>query len=448
MTQIYTDGNCQKIIRAEPCTVLRTGTLVNPRGSVGKRYIKIILLLLIPVYTFAFDRSALPDPLLSNDGKVIKTKKDWQNTRRAEVLELFRTHVYGRVPDTPYRVDFDVFEMDRNALGGKAIRKQVAIDISAQGKELRIELLIYLPQGAEETPVPTFTTLNFRGNHTVHPDPKIALPKNFIKNGLLKRHRKNTVEELRGIKKDRYCVEDFIRRGYGFATAHYYDIDPDFHDEFQNGIHPLLDKPGKRADDAWGTISAWAWGLSRIMDYLQTDPEIDNTKIAVMGHSRLGKTALWAGAQDERFAIVISNSSGCGGAQLQRASKTETIAQINKHFPHWFCTNYKRYSDNVEQMPVDHHMLIALVAPRPVYIASASEDRWADPNGEFLSGVYAEPVYNLFGLAGLETETMPEPDQPINHGHIGYHLRTGKHDLTEYDVNRFMDFADRHWQKK
>ncbi|MCA8996552.1 MAG: hypothetical protein KDA80_06200, partial [Planctomycetaceae bacterium] len=390
----------------------------------------------------------LPDPLTSEDGEAITTAKQWRSKRRPELLRLFEEQVYGRAPKAPAKVESKILS-ERDVFNGKAIQKQVEITLADGDSPLTMTLLLYVPK--QDQPAPAFLGLNFRGNHAVTDDSHVMLNSNWMRNGPgVVDH--TATEETRGVAASRWPIEMIIDRGYALGTIYYGDIDPDFDDEFQNGIHPFCYGEGqtKPAADQWGSIAAWAWGLSRILDYLETEPQIDAKHVAVLGHSRLGKTSLWAGAADERFALVISNNSGCGGAALNKRVIGESVHRINTSFPHWFCDNFVKYNSNEAALTFDQHELIALMAPRPVYVASAVEDTWADPKGEYLSCVYADPVYRLLGTDGLGGDTPivepPAVDQPRASGRIGYHIRTGKHDITRYDWEQYLNFADRHFR--
>ncbi len=385
----------------------------------------------------------LPNPLLMEDGTRVTTPEQWRKERRPQILSLLEKHVYGRSPDRPKAMTFVVVESGKGALGGLANRKQVEVRFAGKADGPRMTVLIYTPSKSKK-PVSTFLALNFRGNHTINEDPAIRLPHSWVR-GRTKGEAVNNraTEKGRGVAKSRWAVEMILRRGYGLATIYYGDIDPDFDDGFKNGVHALYPKP--KADE-WGSIATWVWGLSRALDYFETDSAIDHKRVAVMGHSRLGKTSLWAGARDERFAMAISNNSGCGGAALSRRAFGETVKRINTSFPHWFCDNFTKYNDNENACPVDQHQLVALIAPRPVYIASATQDRWADPNGEFLSAKHAAPVYELLKAGTLPAKKQPKPDTSVM-GALGYHLRTGKHDVTDYDWARYLDFSDNHLRK-
>ena len=387
---------------------------------------------------------SLPDPLTYANGKTVRSAEEWKRKRRPELLKFFADEVYGRTPTKRLIARYKVHSISRDALGGKAIRKLTTISFKNQPHSPEIHVLLYLPAGAKG-PVPVFLSLNFMGNHTVDADPGIPLADVWSS----ATDHKVASEDTRARQATRWVIPSIIARGYGVATAYYGDIEPDFPGALTKGVRGMFLKPGERefAANEWGAIGAWAWGMSRIADYLQTDHEIDPKRIALMGHSRIGKAALWAGAQDERFSIVISNDSGEGGAALSKRNFGEDVWRLNNNFPHWFARNYKKYANHEPSMPFDHHELLALMAPRPLYVASAAEDLHSDPKGEFLSAYHAGPVYGLFGKKGLGTNEMPAIHQPIMHD-IGYHIREGKHDVTQYDWDRYCDFADLHWRKK
>ena len=318
---------------------------------------------------------SLPDPLVSESGEKIDSKEEWNDLRRPELLKLFEEHVYGRAPSDSVEVKAETLEESNDALSGKAKRSQVRVTLSREGRSIPVDLLIYLPKDAKG-PVPLFWSLNFKGNHTTTTDPAVIVhdptihPKDA--DGAPSKVHVQAAKNERGSSADRWAYEMIVDRGYGVATAFYGDLDPDYDDGFKNGVHSLFPDYGSEdSKSSWGTIAGWAWGMSRILDYLETQPDVDAERVAVMGHSRLGKTALWAGATDERFALVISHDSGCGGAALSRRAFGETVKRINTSFPHWFCDRFNEYNDNEAALPVDQHQLIALAAPRPIIVASA-----------------------------------------------------------------------------
>ena len=388
----------------------------------------------------------LPDPLVFIDGSRITTAAEWREKRRPELIELFAREMYGRNPGRPEKMSFDVFDRDPSALDGKATRIQVAIYPGGQPGP-RMDLLVYVPNGAKG-PVPAILGLNFWGNHSIHKDPGIRLTESWVEDkaghyaDLTGIQGNRATDASRGGNARQWPVEEILSRGYALATIYREDIAADHQPHFASGVHPLFPELQK-GDDNFGGIAAWAWGLSRGLDALEKEPAIDAKRVAVFGFSRLGKAALWAGASDERFAMVISNESGAGGAKLFRRGVGEDIARLNTVFPHWFAKSFRKYNGKDKELPFDQHFVMSLIAPRPLYVASAIDDKHADPEGEFAGAKAAEPVYRLLGAEGLPAATWPAVDTSVQGG-IGYHVRSGVHDVLPFDWKCYLDFADKH----
>jgi hypothetical protein len=364
----------------------------------------------VPAYT-------LPDVLKTRDNKTINSKKAWEKNRRPEIVALFEDHIYGQVPKSFEDIRFSVLSEDKYIMNGKSNRKEILIEVFNQGKSVRINLVLFIPTNASK-PSPAFLLINNRGKENTDPSRKI-------------------ISEF-------WPAEVLIDAGYAIAAFHVSDLAPDNKDDFMNALMQLY--PDQlNADNGMRAIGAWGWGASRVMDYFENDEQIDVKKVALVGHSRGGKASLWAAAQDQRFAICITNCSGSTGAALARRKFGERVRRINTSFPHWFNANYKKYNDHEELLPVDQHMLISLIAPRPVYATNASEDLWADPKGTFLSLKNAEGVYGLYGLKSNLPNTPQGLNIPLIESPLAYHNREGKHDMTVYDWNQFIKFADYHF---
>ncbi len=384
-----------------------------------------------------YDEAKVPayqlPPLIDEKADIADNFSAAWSLRRAELLQLFSEQVYGTMPTAPYELKFELLEQGESC-GGKALRQQWTVTVSTASGRLPIDLLIYTPTNAAKA-VPCFLGLNFGGNHTVTMDSEVAVTKSWVRENDANGTDKHAATEAgRGTAIGRWPIEAIVSSGLGVATAYYGDIDPDIDDGFQNGIHALFPEYRASAEhpQRWGSIASWSFGLSRLLDCIeQKVPQVDPQKVGVIGHSRLGKTALWAGATDTRFAAVISNDSGCGGAALSRRAFGETVGRINSSFPHWFCPNFQQYNRNEAKLPVDQHQLLALMAPRLLYVASATEDKWADPHGEFLSFCTAIEVY----------ERLPDAADPSTVSQrVGYHLRQGKHDINSWDWAHYIRF--------
>jgi len=405
----------------------------------------------IPGYNY--DEAKIPpytllDPLKTAGGAPVTTATEWGRSRRPEIVHLFEENVFGRTPANAHvLLRAHLVEQDRAALQGRAIRKQIDLYFTPVGapREMKMRLLLYLPAHAAH-PLPVILGLNFGGNQTVLDDPAIQpTPVWTAPKPALTLLHEPPADSTRGTQIQEWQVEKIIAHGYGLATAYYGDIEPDFKDASQYSIRQLFLRPGQTTPDPdeWGAIGAWAWGLSRALDYLETDPDVDARHVAVTGHSRLGKVADWAAAQDLRFAAVLSTESGKGGQSLSRREIGETVQHLEHSFPYWFCANYAQWVGHDQQIPADGNLLIALIAPRPLYVASAAGDEWSDPRGEFLSALSASRVYDLLGAHGLPVATpMPALDQALLNDTVAYHVRTGKHDVTAFDWDQYLRFLD------
>lgn len=367
----------------------------------------------VPAYT-------LPEVLKTVEGNTVKDKASWEKKRRPEILTLFENHVYGQMPKAFDSLTFVVTNDVAMAMEGKAHLKEVTITSWKANKSVSLYLTLFIPHNAKK-PVPAFLLINNRDKENTDPN--------------------------RTIKSDFWPAEMVIDSGYAVAAFQVGDAAPDDKDTFQHGVLALYPEQ-LRAANGMRAIGAWAWAASRVMDYFQHDKAIDAKRVAVVGHSRGGKAALWAGAQDERFAIVFSNNSGNTGAALSRRKFGETVKVINDQFPHWFTDNYKVYNENEAALPVDQHMLISLIAPRPVYVTSASKDLWADPKGSYLSLIHAQKAYALYQKHSALPPEPPAINNPVTHSFLGYHNREGVHNLTAYDWKNFIRFADYHFLNK
>lgn len=390
---------------------------------------------------------SLPDPLKLNNGKPVRDAKTWVDKRRPEILKLIEDNWYGRSPGRPKDMTFEVGEQGTPAFDGKAIRRQITIFFSKNRSGPKMEVLMYLPSSAKG-PAPVLLNMSFSANNLTVADEGVKVGMKWDRD-----KRTQVPAEAMPPAPDKprprtFPVEQFIAAGIGVATFNKDDVAPDFVGSEGLGVKALYLKPGqsKPDEDEWGAIAAWAWGASRALDYLETDKGVDARRVVIHGVSRLGKTALWAGASDTRFAMVIASCSGEGGAAIARRNYGETLAHMAApaRFPYQFAGNYAKYSGKVNEWPVDANMLIAMIAPRPLLLQTGNTDKWSDPYGEFLAAVAAEPVYKLVGKQGLGTTKFPAAGEPILHD-VGYYMHDGGHGTVPTDYGVYIRFIKMHW---
>ena len=369
---------------------------------------------------FNYDETKVPDLVLPDlfvdyKGNIIKTVEDWENKRRPELLNVFADQVYGQLPKDYDEIDFEVSIDSGHSYKDVALKNKVTIKVIRKGNVQKINLFVFLPLEGKG-PFPVFLLISHR----------------------------NVQELFEENENQFFPVSQIVGRGYAAAIFDVEDVSPADKERFDDGILKTLYPEQMQMNNGMRGLGSWAWAAMRAMDYFVQDPQIDHTKSAVVGHSRGGKAALWCGANDQRWKVVIPNESGCGGAALSRRKFGETVKRINTNFPFWFTDNFKNYNDREGNLPIDQHLLVGCVAPRSIYIASAIEDQWADPKGEFLSLKLGSRVYtDLYGIKLDFPEKFENQKRTIHKSPIGYHLREGKHDLTLYDWERFLDFVDK-----
>ncbi|WP_425635891.1 acetylxylan esterase [Algoriphagus yeomjeoni] len=384
----------------------------------------------IPTYT-------LPELLSLENGKKVTNSETWMNERRPELLNFIAELQYGKTPPAPKSIDYEVFDKESEALNGKAIRRQVRIYLTENSKDHPMDLLIYLPKNSTEK-TPVFFTISFTANNLSVDDPGIRVGEIWNREG--KKVKADQPTAFRATN-----VEQFIDAGYGFATVYYGDIDPDFKGGFEHGIRKEFLESGetKPQADEWGTISAWSWGLSRAMDYFEKDEQIDASRIALMGVSRLGKTVLWTGIRDTRYKMIIASCSGEGGAAIARRDYGENIKHMSdsSRYGYQFSPNYHAYSTHVNDFPFDAHALVAMIAPRPLLLQTGNTDYWSDPKGEFIAAQEATEVYELFGEKGPKNNEMPAAgDTSLLENKLGYYMHDGGHGTIPSDYPVFIQF--------
>jgi hypothetical protein len=351
----------------------------------------------VPAYT-------LPDPLKFADGRPVRTAREWTEQRRPEIVRAYERDIFGRIPAVTPHVSWVVTE-DHGP-------KKLIVGTAGSGdRAVLINVTLSLPPNPRG-PVPVILLIGFGGGGAPVADPPEPA--------------------------------EIFRRGWGFAKVGYNDIQPDRAGTFDKGIIGLTSATPP-APGEWGTISAWAWGVSRIIDYLETDKSVDRHRIALFGHSRLGKTALWASALDPRIAAVYSSCSGEMGAALSRRDYGETVDDMAQNFGYQFSSSFQQWVGRWNDMPVDAHMLIALSAPRPVFLTGGTADQWADPVGEYLAEVAAGPVFTLLDRKDLGVAQLPPLDTPAIDRDLGWHYHTGPHAATAADWQAFLRFLDKYF---